>query len=318
MSRDYYHYDGRGDTVALTDDAGNVTDTKEFDAWGNIIASTGSTVTPYQFGGSQGYQTGNNGVYVRARVYQSIISRWMSQDPLGPSASRNLYRVVDNCPLILMDPSGLIQTNANVSGLGCADLSHVEETALMTCGLAKTPCSCGVQNVAHPFAVPGNIAAILCRGGEPTPSINLGYLFGEQGAIEQQVHIEELKNAGILDCIYGHEMHHVAQYNCFCPAVCRGVPDGFGVTMTVGCHDIAECWGWVGQLNCMIKKACAAFDKKETERFDYIKEKIAAWVPIARKHCAGAGLGQREDLVKNKANFDRLLKGQPCIPRSGI
>ena len=66
----YYHYDGRGDTVALTDDAGNVTDTKEFDAWGNIIASTGSTVTPYQFGGSQGYQTGNNGVYVRARVYQ--------------------------------------------------------------------------------------------------------------------------------------------------------------------------------------------------------------------------------------------------------
>ena len=29
----YYHYDGRGDTVALTDDSGTVTDTKEYDAW---------------------------------------------------------------------------------------------------------------------------------------------------------------------------------------------------------------------------------------------------------------------------------------------
>ena len=64
----YYHYDGRGDTVALTDVAGNVTDTKEYDAWGNVIASTGSTVTPYLFGGRSGYQTGITGSYVRAKV----------------------------------------------------------------------------------------------------------------------------------------------------------------------------------------------------------------------------------------------------------
>ena len=72
----YYHYDGRGDTVALTDDSGNVTDTKEYDAWGNVIASTGSTVTPYQFGGRHGYQTGKTGVYIRARTYQPTIARW--------------------------------------------------------------------------------------------------------------------------------------------------------------------------------------------------------------------------------------------------
>ena len=65
----YYHYDGRGDTVALTDDSGNVTDTKEYDAWGNVVASTGNTVTPYQYVGRQGYQTGNTGVYARARYY---------------------------------------------------------------------------------------------------------------------------------------------------------------------------------------------------------------------------------------------------------
>ena len=78
----YYHYDGRGDTVALTDDADNVTDTKEYDAWGNVIASTGGTVTLYQFGGRKGYQTGNTGIYVRARLYQPTEARWSSVDPL--------------------------------------------------------------------------------------------------------------------------------------------------------------------------------------------------------------------------------------------
>ena len=74
----YFHYDGRGDTVALTDDAGDVTDTKEYDAWGNVIASTGSTVTPYQFGGRHGYETGNADVYVRDRDFHPVIARWTS------------------------------------------------------------------------------------------------------------------------------------------------------------------------------------------------------------------------------------------------
>lgn len=68
----YYHYDGRGDTVALTDDSGDVTDTKEYDAWGNVVASTGSTVTPYQMGGMRGIQRMNANLYYYTRsVYQS-------------------------------------------------------------------------------------------------------------------------------------------------------------------------------------------------------------------------------------------------------
>ena len=87
----YYHYDGRGDTVALTDDSGTVTDTKEYDAWGNVIASTGSTVTPYQFGGRQGYQTGNTGVYVRERAFQQGIARWISPNA-GTAAVQGYVR----------------------------------------------------------------------------------------------------------------------------------------------------------------------------------------------------------------------------------
>ena len=104
----YYHYDGRGDTVALTDDAGNVTDTKDYDAWGNAIASTGSTVTQYQFGGRHGYQTGNTGVYVRARLYQPIVARWLSVDPLWQDVEGSFWKYCENLPISDIDPSGLV------------------------------------------------------------------------------------------------------------------------------------------------------------------------------------------------------------------
>ena len=112
----YYHYDGRGDTVALTDDAGNVTDTKEYDAWGSVLASTGSTVTPYQFGGRHGYQTGNTGVYVRARMYQPTVARWGSKDPLLFVNGPNMFTYAGNQAVLLVDPAGTM-TGDNGSDL---------------------------------------------------------------------------------------------------------------------------------------------------------------------------------------------------------
>ena len=112
------HYDGRGDTVSLTDDSGNITDTKEYDAWGNVIASTGSTVTPYQFVGRQGYQTGNTGVYVRARMYQPTIARWFSVDPLEFLDGVN--RFIPHLIIQSNDPSGLI----TVQQTGSVNLSE--------------------------------------------------------------------------------------------------------------------------------------------------------------------------------------------------
>ena len=76
----YYHYDGRGDTVALTDDAGNNTDTKEYDAWGNVIASTGSTPTEYASFGRNGCQSESQTriKLLKNRFYNSTTGRMMS------------------------------------------------------------------------------------------------------------------------------------------------------------------------------------------------------------------------------------------------
>ena len=146
----YYHYDGRGDTVALTDDSGNVTDTKEYNAWGNVIASTGSTVSPYQFGGRNGYQTGNAGIYVRARIYQPTVARWASVDPLFLEAGPNVYEFVESSPLGNRDPSGMETLGNEMSELHCFTdcQSFVDSLDLSTSvvpGKGKTTCDVVVK-----------------------------------------------------------------------------------------------------------------------------------------------------------------------------
>ena len=110
----YYHYDGRGDTVALTDDSGNVTDTKEYDAWGNVIASMGSTTTAYWFVGRKGYQFDvvNQRHYVRSRWYMNSVAQWLSHDPLPFLGDMNLFRYSKNNPLTNADPSGKITVSS--------------------------------------------------------------------------------------------------------------------------------------------------------------------------------------------------------------
>jgi RHS repeat-associated protein len=80
----YYYYDALGSARELTDDAGVVTDTYVYDAWGNAIASTGSAHNPFRWVGQVGYywDEGTGTFYIRARMYDPVTGRWMSQDPL--------------------------------------------------------------------------------------------------------------------------------------------------------------------------------------------------------------------------------------------
>ena len=101
-----YHYDALGSTRFLTDSAGNVTDTYLNDAWGNNVASTGTTVNPFKWAGKYSYYTdgGTGQVYVRARMYQPTVARWMSVDPLFHELLRYKYGRLN--PVLMMDPSG--------------------------------------------------------------------------------------------------------------------------------------------------------------------------------------------------------------------
>lgn len=107
----YYHYDPVGTTRALTNQAQAVTDTAVYTAFGEKITSTGTTVNPFGYAGSQGYcATGvsSDRYIVRHRIYSGSQARWSSLDSLKADSAGNHFRYCGNSPTTKIDPSGLI------------------------------------------------------------------------------------------------------------------------------------------------------------------------------------------------------------------
>jgi RHS repeat-associated protein len=103
----FYLFDAQGSTRVLTDGSQNTSDTYLYSAFGETVAQSGSTDNSFQYVGLLGYyldpETGE--LYVRARVYQPGIGRWLSRDPL--LALREAYFYVRNNPIKWWDPRGL-------------------------------------------------------------------------------------------------------------------------------------------------------------------------------------------------------------------
>jgi len=106
----YYHFDALGSTRALTDDSQTVTDSFTYDAWGNEVASSGSTVNTQRWVGRYGYQVSNELYYVRSRWYQSFLGMWTSVDSLYFTMlllDCYIYAGSHASPVLSIDPSGM-------------------------------------------------------------------------------------------------------------------------------------------------------------------------------------------------------------------
>ena len=91
LTTSFYGYDGHGSVRFLTDSTGAITDTYDYDAFGNLISSTGSTPNNYLFAGEQFDPT--LGIYYnRARYYDQRQGRFWTMDT---------YEGVDPDPLSL-------------------------------------------------------------------------------------------------------------------------------------------------------------------------------------------------------------------------
>lgn len=105
----YHGYDGHGSVRFLTDEAGAITDTYDYDAFGVLINRSGSTANDYLFTGEQ-YDPDVELYYNRARYLNTGTGRFWSmdtaegywEDPL----SLHKYMYVANNPVNLVDPSG--------------------------------------------------------------------------------------------------------------------------------------------------------------------------------------------------------------------
>ncbi|HUQ87853.1 MAG TPA: PKD domain-containing protein [Vicinamibacterales bacterium] len=105
----FYHFDGNGSTRLLTDLSGAVTDTYQYDAFGTLVARTGTTDNPFLFTG-QPLDANSGFYYMRARWYSPSTGRFLTLDAHAAASSdpRSLHRYVyaANDPANHADPSG--------------------------------------------------------------------------------------------------------------------------------------------------------------------------------------------------------------------
>lgn len=104
----FYHYDAMGTTRALTNSNQNITDTAAYTAFGEKVASTGTTVNPFGFIGALGYYANpvTNNTDIRRRNSSARIARWLSVDDFAGN-DEGPYLYVNNQPTIKTDPSGM-------------------------------------------------------------------------------------------------------------------------------------------------------------------------------------------------------------------
>jgi RHS repeat-associated protein len=79
LTTSFYGYDGHGSVRFLTSSTGAITDTYDYDAFGNVISSTGSTPNNYLFAGEQ-FDPALGVYYNRARYYDQRQGRFWTMD----------------------------------------------------------------------------------------------------------------------------------------------------------------------------------------------------------------------------------------------
>ncbi|MBC7328195.1 transglycosylase SLT domain-containing protein, partial [bacterium] len=103
----FYHYDGLGSTKALTDVNQNIQSSYKYDAWGNILQSSGTITNLYLSVGELGYyRNGDSGMYLLTqRLYNSVIGRFTSP---GPVFAVKDFLYCEDDPVNEIDPLGLV------------------------------------------------------------------------------------------------------------------------------------------------------------------------------------------------------------------
>ncbi|XCN75437.1 MAG: RHS repeat-associated core domain-containing protein [Candidatus Electrothrix aestuarii] len=132
----YYLYDGQLSSRQLVNSSGAVTDSYDYDAFGNLLNSSGSTENDFLYTGEQ-FDPNAGFYYLRARYYDQASGRFTSVDPYTgrmhePMTLRRYLYAGDN-PVMMVDPSGMLTiAGLNVGNAlrGVINRTYAKTTAL--------------------------------------------------------------------------------------------------------------------------------------------------------------------------------------------
>lgn len=105
----FFQYDSLGTTRDLSDGTGLFSDSYLYDAFGELLAKTGTTDNNYRYTGEQ-YDTELDNYYLRARYYNQSVGRFTQMDDfegwgINP-VTLNKYIYAGNDPIMFVDLSG--------------------------------------------------------------------------------------------------------------------------------------------------------------------------------------------------------------------
>lgn len=115
-SRLYYHFDERGNTVALSNDAGDIVTTYAYGPYGTITTST-EIDNPFTFAGLYAVIADSLGFYhMQRRVMDPANGRFLTPEPIMPLIypQNSVYGYAANDPINNMDPAGTTPTPQEV------------------------------------------------------------------------------------------------------------------------------------------------------------------------------------------------------------
>lgn len=121
----YYHADGLGSVKALSNSTGSLTDTYEYEAFGQVLGHTGANTQAYRFAGE--YFDPEVGMqYHRARWYDPGTGRFTALDQyvgnLNRPSTLHKYSYVGSNPVNDIDPSGYMSLGSVSIGLNVSSI----------------------------------------------------------------------------------------------------------------------------------------------------------------------------------------------------
>ena len=105
--------DALGGTLALSDWTGTLQTQYTYEPFGNTVASGFGSANPYQYTGRENDGTGL--YFYRARYYNPVLQRFITEDPAGFAGGINTYAYARGNPVSYADPFGLWTGSVGVS-----------------------------------------------------------------------------------------------------------------------------------------------------------------------------------------------------------